>query len=92
MEEVAVRVRAYGRVQGVFFRAFTRDQALEAGIKGTVQNLPDGTVEALLQGPADLVERVKEAMREGPPASKVRSVEAEDTEMNRGLSTFRILR
>lgn len=60
-----------GRVQGVFFRDFTRRTARQHGVAGWVRNLPDGRVEALLEGePAD-VAAVLEALRDGPPAARV---------------------
>ncbi len=64
-----------GRVQGVFFRAFTREVALRHGVKGWVRNLPDGRVEAVLEGPRDAVYAVLEACKEGPPMARVEGVE-----------------
>ncbi len=78
MEVIARRVRVFGRVQGVFFRAFTRDAAQSAGVTGFVRNCPDGSVEAVLEGEARAVQRVIEAMRQGPPASRVDGVEVEE--------------
>lgn len=75
---IARRVRVFGRVQGVFFRAFTRDAAESAGVRGLVRNLPDGSVEAVLEGEESAVRRVIERMREGPPASRVDRVEVEE--------------
>lgn len=75
---IARRVRVFGRVQGVFFRAFTRDVAESAGVRGLVRNLPDGSVEAVLEGEERAVRRVIERMREGPPASRVDGIEVEE--------------
>jgi acylphosphatase len=64
-----------GRVQGVFFRIETRDAAGRIGdIRGWVRNRRDGTVEALLEGPGDRVERLLEWCRQGPPLAEVRDV------------------
>lgn len=63
-----------GRVQGVYFRASTVDSAVAAGVKGYVRNLPDGRVEALLQGERDRVLRVIDFMRQGPPGADVTDV------------------
>ena len=60
-----------GRVQGVFFRAFIRDNAQKLGIKGEVRNLDDGTVEAIFQGPGPSIDSMVKLCRKGPPGSKV---------------------
>lgn len=64
-----------GRVQGVFYRASTRDTALRLGLKGWVRNLPDGTVEAVFEGPVDKLRKVVDWCRQGPPGAAVRRVE-----------------
>lgn len=71
------RVVVSGRVQGVFFRASTRDAAARYGIRGFVRNLPDGRVEAVLQGDRGAVEKVVAFMREGPPGAFVEETEVE---------------
>ncbi len=76
MSESAVRVRIEGRVQGVWFRAWTAQEATALGLDGWVRNRADGTVEALFAGPADAVEEMVEACREGPPAARVTDVAA----------------
>ena len=63
-----------GRVQGVSFRAFVREQALAAGVTGWAKNLADGRVEVLLCGDAGAVRRVAEALRGGPPLARVDEV------------------
>lgn len=75
---IARRVRVFGRVQGVFFRAFTKDAAQSQGVGGRVRNLDDGSVEAILEGEPLAVQRVIERMREGPPGSRVVHVEVEE--------------
>lgn len=60
-----------GRVQGVFFRAWTRDQARELGVNGWVRNCADGSVEAHLEGDEPAVEALIERMRNGPRAACV---------------------
>lgn len=64
-----------GRVQGVYFRAFVREQATAAGITGWARNLADGRVEVWLEGDAAAVDRVAAALSVGPPAARVDSVE-----------------
>jgi acylphosphatase len=63
-----------GTVQGVSFRASTREQAKQRGVMGWVKNLKDGRVEALLQGPKDKVDEVIQWCHRGPPAAKVEKV------------------
>lgn len=64
-------VIASGLVQGVFFRASTRDAAESRGVRGFVRNLPDGRVEAVLQGEPASVQEVIAFMRQGPPGARV---------------------
>lgn len=64
-----------GRVQGVFFRDFTRQKAQSLGVTGWVRNLPDGRVEAILEGAPEAVEHLLDAMRAGPPAARVDDIQ-----------------
>ena len=75
MVKKRVRVLISGRVQGVFFRAYTRDAALQAGLTGWVRNLADGRVEAVFEGDADPVDRMIAWCRQGSPGSRVERVE-----------------
>ncbi len=70
----AIRVEIRGRVQGVWYRAWTVEQATSRGLRGWVRNRPDGSVEALFVGPKDVVEAMLEACREGPPAARVDAI------------------
>ena len=63
---VRKRVRAHGRVQGVFFRDSVRRAAERAGVAGWAANRGDGTVEAVFEGDADAVERMVALCRDGP--------------------------
>ena len=89
------RTRAHvyvsGTVQGVYYRANTRDAATERGVDGWVQNLADGRVEAVFEGPKDAVEEMVEWCHTGSPAADVSgvSVEYRDPE---GEDGFRIRR
>lgn len=76
-EDQEARVVVSGRVQGVFFRASTRDVAVRWGVRGFVRNLPDGRVEAVLQGDRGAVEKVVAFMREGPPGAYVEEADIE---------------
>jgi len=92
-EEVVVQrgYRVTGRVQGVFFRAWTRDTALRLGLGGTVRNLPDGAVMVHLVGPVSSVERMEACLWQGPPASRVEGVEGVDSPDSLRADSFEIL-
>ena len=69
-----------GRVQGVFFRAWTRNQARDLNLSGWVRNLPDGRVEVMAQGPAADLRKFQEMLHQGPPMSRVDHVAVENIE------------
>jgi acylphosphatase len=71
----ARRCLVSGRVQGVFFRAATRQRARELGLTGYARNLADGRVEVLAVGPAVAVQQLCEWLWIGPPSAKVTGVE-----------------
>ena len=71
-----VRVVISGRVQGVWFRGWTEDQARRRGLDGWVRNRRDGTVEALFQGDDQEVDEMVDLCRQGPPFAQVHEVEA----------------
>ena len=80
-------MRVHGHVQGVFFRAETRDRARSLGLAGWVRNAGDGTVEAVFEGDAEAVERLVAWMRSGPSGAEVERVEVSEEEPE-GLSGF----
>ena len=86
---VRVHVIVRGRVQGVFFRASTRSRALELGLAGWVRNRPDGSVEAVFEGPPEAVEAMTAFCREGPECARVDHVEAQRQEPE-GLVGFAV--
>ncbi len=91
MTKRRVRVFIRGRVQGVFFRAYTRDAAIKEGLMGWVRNLSDGRVEALFEGDADKVERMISWCRnEGSPLSRIESVEVREEAYTGDLTYFDI--
>ncbi|RLA84848.1 MAG: acylphosphatase [Deltaproteobacteria bacterium] len=77
MEPVRAKVRVFGLVQGVFFRHSTRLEAQRLGIKGWVRNVPDGSVEAVFEGPKDRVEEIIKWCHKGPPGAVVQKVQVE---------------
>jgi acylphosphatase len=75
MEEARAHVFIEGRVQGVCYRAFTRELAFSLGIKGWVRNLYDGRVEAVFEGKKELVDKAIKGCYAGPPGSSVTNIE-----------------
>jgi acylphosphatase len=86
-----VHVYVSGRVQGVFFRATTRETARERGVDGWVRNLDDGRVEAVFEGPEAAVDALVEFCHQGSPAANVIEVEVDRTGPE-GLEGFEIRR
>jgi len=70
-----VRVVIHGRVQGVWYRGWTVEEARARGLSGWVRNRRDGTVEAVFDGPEDAVADMIATCRRGPPAARVLEVE-----------------
>jgi len=69
------RVRIVGRVQGVWFRGWTVQEARRLGLEGWVRNRLDGSVEALFSGPRDAVETMVSLCQRGPSSARVLSVQ-----------------
>ncbi|TWB44147.1 acylphosphatase [Nitrospirillum pindoramense] len=74
VDRVATHVILHGRVQGVFYRNWTVEQALELGLDGWVRNRNDGTVEALFAGPSTAVAEMVSRCHQGPPHAVVTAV------------------
>ncbi|WP_027080671.1 acylphosphatase [Luteimonas mephitis] len=74
----AARFLVEGKVQGVFFRASTREQALRLGLRGIARNLADGRVEVVAAGADDAIEALARWLQHGPPAARVDTVQRED--------------
>lgn len=85
-----VRACITGRVQGVWFRAWTRNEATRLGLTGWVRNEADGSVTALLSGPRDAVEEMAQLLWQGPPHADVTGVKLEDIEAEKAYPDFRI--
>ncbi len=90
-ERIAKHVYVSGTVQGVFFRATTREVARQADVTGWVTNLDDGRVEAHFEGAPDAVEAVISFCHEGPEAASVDDVEVDEVEPE-GHERFQIRR
>jgi len=91
-EPLMVRAHVFvsGRVQGVFFRSETQDEALRLGLTGWVRNLPDRRVEAVFEGEKDPVDRMIEFCRRGPPGARVTKVEMTWENYTGEFRSFRI--
>ena len=68
-------VRVTGRVQGVFFRAEAADRARSLGVAGWIRNVPDGSVEAVFEGPDDAVDALVRWSERGPAGARVDDVD-----------------
>jgi acylphosphatase len=86
---VRKRVRAHGRVQGVFFRDSVRRAAERSGVAGWAENRPDGTVEAVFEGSAEAVERLVALCRSGPGHAEVDTLDVASEEPE-GLEGFAV--
>ena len=89
MPRIAQNIRVTGRVQGVFFRGWTKDQAKKQGITGWVRNCADGSVEAHLEGEQAAVRWLIDLAYDGPGGARVDRVEARDAELE-GFNSFEI--
>ncbi|HTJ56516.1 MAG TPA: acylphosphatase [Devosiaceae bacterium] len=86
----SIRVVISGQVQGVGFRAWLEDEANARSLAGWVRNRLDGTVEAVFAGPDGTVDAIIEAMRDGPPAAVVSSIDVYPHGAN-GADGFRVM-
>lgn len=90
MSQVRARVIIEGRVQGVFFRDSTRQEAQRLGVTGWVRNRRDGSVEALLEGEEEKVQALIRWCEHGPPLAQVRRVSVEWEDYQGEFKGFRI--
>jgi acylphosphatase len=79
-----------GRVQGVGFRYFVHDVATREGVTGYVRNLPDGRVEAHVEGDSEAVTRVERAIRSGPAGARVENVDTDVLPPSGHYKSFRV--
>ncbi|MFW9986913.1 MAG: acylphosphatase [Candidatus Odinarchaeota archaeon] len=86
----AVRAIVHGRVQGVFYRAYTRDKAYQLNLVGWVRNKRDGTVECQVQGPEQAINEFIKFLYAGSPSSRVDDVDVIDIPYDPNLRNFKI--
>lgn len=86
-----VRAIVAGRVQGVWYRAHTRDKAIELGVRGFVRNLPDGTVEIVAQGDGGAVDALMDWAKIGPPLAEVTAVRVREMAEDEEFEAFEVL-
>lgn len=90
MNNVRVHLYVSGRVQGVFFRHHTMKKAAELGLRGWVKNLPDGKVEAVIEGDPHSVDEMVSWCRSGPPSAHVSNLEVTREETTQEFDSFTI--
>ncbi len=90
MAKTGVHIFVSGRVQGVFFRQNTKQQAQSRGVKGWVKNLDDGRVEAVFEGEESAVKALVEFCRKGPRGAVVTDVQVEWTPFKGEFEDFDI--
>lgn len=90
MQEILAVV--HGKVQGVWFRAWTRDMARELGVVGWVRNLPDGTVETLAQAEETVLENFISRLHDGPPLARVTEVSVTKGDAGAAFDSFEVRR
>ncbi|ESS71912.1 acylphosphatase [Methyloglobulus morosus KoM1] len=87
-----VNIQISGRVQGVYFRRFTKNKAQDLGVKGTVRNREDGRVEIVAQAEVGILEPFIQWCHKGPITARVDQVEITEVESNENVfSSFEIL-
>ncbi|MBC5775847.1 acylphosphatase [Pontibacter sp. KCTC 32443] len=83
-----VSMKVYGKVQGVFFRASTQEKAEELGLKGFVQNEPDGTVYLEAEGNPETIKQLEAWAHQGPTHARVDKVEVKEFSKLEGFEKF----
>ena len=92
MDTIQKSLLLSGRVQGVGFRYFTRQNAENLNINGWVRNRRDGKVEAVLQGSPENVEEMIARMKQGPSSARVDDVEIREAPADEEFTGFKVRR
>jgi acylphosphatase len=88
--KVRVHALVSGRVQGVFYRAFTREKAIEHSVKGWVRNLVDGRVEAVLEGKKEDVDQLINDLKKGSPSARVDRIDIKSEDYRDEFKEFHV--
>ena len=88
----AARLVVQGTVQGIFFRQFVKEHSDNLGLLGFVRNLEDGTVEIVIEGESEQIDRLIRIVKKGPEHSQIRNVKVEEKKWTGDLKEFKILR
>lgn len=91
MNNIRVRLKIQGRVQGVWFRDSTRSQAMELGVFGWVKNCADGSVEVLSEGQEDKIRALISFCHKGPPHARVDHLQETREEWSGEFNSFDIV-
>jgi acylphosphatase len=86
----ALHAVARGRVQGVYYRAFTSKVAIALGLNGYVHNLPDNSVEIIAEGDKKQLQKLPYLLKQGPPGARVDNLELSWTEYTGQYSDFSV--
>jgi len=86
----AIRLYLSGVVQGIFYRAFVKENAEKYNVKGFVRNLEDGRIEIFLEGDFEPVDKMVELCKKGPKYSQIKGVEIKEEKVQ-GFKEFKIL-
>ncbi|TVR02632.1 MAG: acylphosphatase [Spirochaetaceae bacterium] len=89
-EKMELSAVVHGRVQGVGFRYAAANEARRQGLRGWVQNLPDGSVQVVCEGPRAAVERYRDWLRTGPRPARVDRVDAHEAPYRGRFASFTI--
>ena len=92
LSNARIQLIVNGRVQGVYFRASTVQQARRLGLTGWVMNRRDGAVEIVAEGRSDRLEELIAWCRQGPPGARVDEVDLQRQDFRGEFSEFRIRR
>jgi acylphosphatase len=90
MSRLTCQLLIQGKVQGVWYRVHLQEKAIGLGVTGWCRNLPDGWVEAMVQGPTEALDTLIQWCHQGPPKARVDSVEVVEQPTDTVFSSFEI--
>ncbi len=90
MEILTLKITVKGRVQGVGYRWFTRENAQDLNLTGYVKNLPDGNVEVTAQGEAENIWKLTKLLRDGPSFSSVIDIDIDELSGDQIYTSFEV--